>query len=200
MKAQLHNPINKIEVLKSDLKATEVHYKDGLIFCSANESDILFLDFNENRSRVSINVSKLKRPANRVNVLSELEMSTDGTITTMSRRLKAKLDRVNEVYMPNGLMRDQINFSDTNKDLKFNSIAVIDSKLMYRACRTLNEVVTLHLSSDGVGLVGKVESLIPYPNEWKRITSLSVKGDNMFIVHSNGIELLSLESLFCLTL
>ena len=130
MKAQLHNPINKIEVLKSDMKATEVHYKDGLIFCSGNESGILFLDFNANRSRVSINVSKLKRRADLVNVLSELEMPTDGTITTMSRRLKAKLDEVNEVYMRKGLMKDQINFSDTNKDLKFDSIAVIDSKLM----------------------------------------------------------------------
>ena len=179
------------------MKATEVHYKDGLIFCFGNESDILFLDFKENRSRVPINVSKLKRPPDRVNVLSELEMLTGGTITTMSRRLKAKLDEVNEVYMRKGLMKDQINFSDPNKVLKLDNIAVIGSKLIYGACRTLNEVVTLHLSSDGVGLVRKLESLISYPNEWKRITSLSVKGNNMFIVHSNGIELLSLESLFC---
>ena len=57
--AQLHNPVQKIELLKKDLLAKEVHYKSDVVFLASKHGPNLFYELKE--GVVKINMTKLKK-------------------------------------------------------------------------------------------------------------------------------------------
>ena len=57
--AQLHNPVSKIDLLKEDIKAKEIHYSEGISFYMENGTNISYHLLPE--KNVKLNLKKLEK-------------------------------------------------------------------------------------------------------------------------------------------
>lgn len=57
MRARLHPPVGKFEVVKKQVLAKEVHFRDGIVYLCAGDSAITIVD---EESKVDLNVTRIK--------------------------------------------------------------------------------------------------------------------------------------------
>ena len=84
--AQLHNPVSKIDLLKKDIKAKEIHYSEGVIFYMENSTNISYHLLPENN--VKLNLKKLRSREALEKELTKLGLSKQGTVPVLKARLQ----------------------------------------------------------------------------------------------------------------
>ena len=192
--AQLHNPVQKIVKLKDELQAKEVHHVNNIVFMVAKGGPIIFHELETGAVRV--NLSKLRSREDVVQKASNLNLSIDGTVAVLKERIATHLGTIEAEYQRRGLSPTAINFWDSSiEGFEFEALEVVDSCLIYAACRSKQQIVAVTCTSDGYGLRGDVGVVIDYQRQWGSVGSMTILDDSIYVTHRQGIEEVSLTTL-----
>ena len=195
LKARLHSPIDKVTILKKQVKATSVHFTEGVVYLCGENSSISVVGEN---SFLSLDVEKIRTALAAKQALQTYGLPTSGAVAQMKERLWQHKNRVKDAYAAKRFQSTRINFwsKESNEKPFFTAICVIDGSLLYAACATESIVASVVTSKDGIGMRGTLQRTFSYDESWRTVYSLCVirSTAKMFVVTSSGIDMLDLEN------
>lgn len=193
--AQLHNPIQKVEVLKKAVAAKEVHYDNNVVFLAGNQGPIAFHELV--KGSVFVDVTKLRNRNEVLEKVNELALAPVGTVAEMKFCIVNHVAKVKRDYERKGFHSDHVNFWD-DKDqacYQFEAIHVVDTCLVYGACVRRSSILAIILKRDGYEIRGEASVLSKYEADWQHVGSISILGQCLYASHLQGIDDISLSAL-----
>jgi len=193
IKARLHSPLDKFVVVKKQVLAKEVHFRDGIVYLCADDSQITIVD---EEGKVDLNVGRIKSKAMATEKVVAFGLPVQATVAQMKESLIQHKHSVQKQYTESDFERSTINFwcSDSCDQPKFSSVCIVDNELLYAAFTTEKAIVAVTTSLDGVGMRGSVQRLFSYGEHWRAVSSLCIVSGKMFAVSTLGIEMIDLEN------
>lgn len=186
--AQLHSPIIKIDTVAKEVTAKELDYQGVIFFCGKG-SPICFHELT--KGAVLLQPERLKTRKMVLDKLDELGIRADGNVPALREHISRNLVDVRNAYKNNGFQSNQVNFWNATNPKKFESIYVIDLQLIYAACTTDRQIMSITIQKDGIGLRGDYQPLIHYGNDWKEVSSLCINSNRLYVAHQGGVEQVS---------
>ena len=98
LKARLHSPVDKVTILKKQVKATSVHFAEGVVYLCGENSSISVVGEN---SFLSLDVEKIKTAPAAKQALQTYGLLTSGTVAQMKERLWQHKNRLKMSTLPN---------------------------------------------------------------------------------------------------
>ena len=193
IKARLHSPLDKFVIVKKQVLAKEVHFRDGIVYLSADDSQITIVD---EEGKVDLNVGRIKSKAMAKEKVEVFGLPVQATVAQMKESLIQHKHSVQKRYTESDFECSTINFwcSDSCDQPKFSSVCIVDNELLYAACTTEKALVAVTTSLDGVGMRGSVQRLFSFGEDWRAVSSLCIVSGKMFAVSTLGIEMIDLEN------
>ena len=193
--AQLHNPVQKVEVLKKAVAAKEVHYGNNVVFLTCNHGPVAFHELV--KGSVCFDVTKLRTRNEVLEKVNELGLAPGGTVAEMKSRIVNHIATLKRDYERKGFHSDHINFWDGQDQncYQFEALHVVDNGLLYGACMKGNSIHAITLKRDGYGIRGEVSLLSKYEADWQHVGSMSILGRCLYASHCQGIDEICLSSL-----
>ena len=176
IKARLHSLLYKFVVIKKQVLAREVHFRDGIVYLCAEDFQMTIVD---EEGKVDFNVKRIKSEAMLKEKVQEFGLPVQDTVAQMKESLILHKNSVQKQYNENEFEPSTINFwcSGSRNQPKFSSVYIVDNELLYAACTTESAIVAVTTSLDGVN--------------WKALSSLCIVSGKMYTVSTLGIEMLS---------
>ena len=84
--AQLHNPVQNVEVLKESVAAKEVHFKNNVVSLAGNDGPIKF--HKVVKGSVCVDVNELRNRGEVLEKVNELGFAPGGTVIKMNSRIE----------------------------------------------------------------------------------------------------------------
>ena len=81
---RLHSPVDKITVIRKNLKARDVHCADGIVFVTSDGGPMKAIPFADGAINIS---SKPKKKHDFINLTNRLQLTSTGTVTEIKERL-----------------------------------------------------------------------------------------------------------------
>ena len=193
--AQLHNPVQKVELLKKSVAAKEVHFNSDIVFLSGNLGLIAFHELV--KGSVCVDVTKLRNRNEVLEKVNELGLSNGGTVSEMKDRIENHVAKIKREYERKGFKSDHINFwnDDDLNGCQFEAIHVVDRHFVYGACVKKKSILAIIMEGDGYGIRGTVSLLINYEADWQHVGSMAVLERCLYTSHCKGIDEICLSSL-----
>ena len=192
LRARLHCPVDKISVLRKNVRANEVHYMGGVAYLCGSRSSISFVEIVA--ESVVIKGGKDRRKCDFISMLRRFNLNVEGPVKVLKERLVNHLRDTNERYAVNGFSKNVINFG--GGQYSFDSIATTETaNMLFAAVSSQRYIGRILVSSDGVGLTGEITEFVPYEPVWGNIRSLCVTSSMVYITHSNGLSIIDRDTL-----
>ena len=115
--AQLHNPVQNVEVLKESVAAKEVHFKNNVVSLASNDGPIKF--HKVVKGSVCVDVNELRNRGEVLEKVNELGFAPGGTVIKMNSRIEKYVSELKRDYEARGFHSDQINFWDAENQNTF---------------------------------------------------------------------------------
>lgn len=100
IKAQFHSPLDKFVVMKKQVLARDVHFRDGIVYLCAEDSQIIIVD---EEGKVDINVTRIKSKAMFKEKVEEFGLPVQDTVAQTKESLILHKDNVQKQYNENEL-------------------------------------------------------------------------------------------------
>ncbi len=191
-KAKLHNPVQEIQMISSDLKGSNVYFSHDLIYNCGNESPITFHSLKP-CSNPKINVENLRSKKDTEAILTKYKLSAIGTLKECKTRLSDYQKSIKRLYQENKWNSAEINFPGNNH-LLFDDIAIVDKDLLFAACFSNRSIVQINLVFDSVGIQGAISTILLYSQCWERVYDLILFKSQLVIFYGKGVLFLNLET------
>ncbi|CAB3990306.1 Hypothetical predicted protein [Paramuricea clavata] len=195
LKARLHSPVDKVKIVNKQVKATSVHFAEGVVYLCGDNSPITVVDEN---SVLALDVGKIKTGPVAKQALQTYGLPVRGTVAQMKECLQQYKSRVKDEYAAKRFLSTTINFwrNEFNEQPSFTAICLVDGNLLYAACATESIIASVVTSRDGIGMRGTLQRTFSYDESWRTIHSLRVicSTAKLFVVTNSDIDMLDLES------
>ena len=137
-KAQLHNPVQKIDAIEKDLNVRQAFYSNNHLFFCGFGTDISFVKLKHYSLRTFSSKKTLNEYANSIGVSLPQTLA----YTEMIERLTVYLEKKKGEYKEKGFEKSKINIVDQG-NTKFESIYVIDKNIFINDINTLKFGIAL---------------------------------------------------------
>ena len=191
--ARLHNPVQKFVTLKDNSHARCINHYDGVVYLYGPNTPISFVELNQ--GTVTLKTKSLTTRKLLYDKLDEFKLPTTGLVKILKERLSNYLDTLKAEYARRNLQLDEVNAWELQKPLMIDALYVLDNKMIYASIESKGSIVTIILEHDGVGICSKEELLLTFLADWVTVNSICVNGSNIFVAHTNIIDVISLVSL-----
>ncbi len=191
--ARLHSPIDKISVVKKNLKSTQVHCENSVVFLSSPDGPILVVELEDNCCYLKS--TKITSTA-RWNALKQrFALNLTGTLAEIRKGIDTYLKQKEAQYALKAHDKNQVNFSDKSIQCHIQAIRLVDRELIFFADGNSSRILSARLKYDGYGICAfDIEHVIQYGENWGSVASLCVSNNKIFISHNEGITALDLSS------
>ena len=108
--AQLHNPVQKVEVIKTAVPAKEVHFNNNVVFLAGNHGPVTFHELV--KGSVCVDVTKLQNRSEVLEKVNELGHPPGGTVAEMKLCIVNHAAKLKREYERKGFHSDRVNFWD----------------------------------------------------------------------------------------
>ena len=196
-KVKLHNPVQDITLISSNVQGSQIHYYGGLLYCTDNSSPIT-INVIDNKSNPTVTIDKIRSKKDIIAVMELVNIESTGALKVCKSRLSSYQEKTKKLYSNNKWNLHQINFRECTEVKLYDAIIVLDSKTVFGACAPERRIEKIEVARDSVGLQGKIESDIPYQNDWEKVYSLAIVKDCVVVLHGNGASMINLEN-HCIT-
>ncbi|KAI8503595.1 hypothetical protein Bbelb_185660 [Branchiostoma belcheri] len=180
VKVRTHNPVDTT-VLKTGLvSAHSVAYDKGVAFVCEKRTIAVV----EVEGTVALKVSSFKKLADISVELERKGLPTNGSMQQRRARLQNHLNIVETTYGPNKTnQRSRLNIVGGNNICPGAIWANVDGDLMVGddASKT---VITVHVTRDGIGLIGSMAKFADYPGPVDCVKVLSVCTDSGVVLYA----------------
>ena len=172
--ARLHSPVDHITIIRKGLHATEVYHSDGILFLTSRNGPLQAVEFEENS--ISIKLKGKRKQVLRF-IATGFGLVKAGTINKLKVRIEEHLMGVSLLYMEKNFKKGGICFWDRSEQPKFESVACVDSRLLYAANQSDGVITSIQLEKDGIGLkCVREEFIIPYSEGWNHVYFCASRG------------------------
>ena len=160
--AQLHNPVQKVEVLKKAVAAKEVHYDSNVVFLTGNHGPVAFHELV--KGSVCFDITTLRTRNEVLEKVNKLGLAPTGTVAEMKSRIVNHIATLKRDYEGKGFHSDHINFWDDQDQncYQFEALHVVDNGLLYGAYMKGHSIHSITLKRDGYGIRGEISLLTKY--------------------------------------
>ena len=112
MKARLYSLLDKFEVVKKQVLAKELHFRDGILYLCAEDSQITIVD---EEGKVDLNVKRIKTKAMAKEKVEAFGLAVQDTVAQMKESLILHKDNVQKQYDESDFECNTINFWSFNR-------------------------------------------------------------------------------------
>ena len=116
-KAQLHNPVQKVEVLKESVAVKEVLFRNNVVFLASNDGPIKF--HKVVKGSLCVDVNKLRNRGEVFEKVNVLGLAPGGTVVEMKSRIEKHITELKRDYEAIEFHSDQINVGDAENQNPF---------------------------------------------------------------------------------
>ncbi len=191
--ATLHSPITKFKYVAKNVDAREVHYAQGVVFFCGKATPIGFYEIT--KGAVVMEPKRLRSRQEVLNIVRKMELNEVGNVATLRSLINQRLISIRSDYKEKTFATNEVNFWAKEDQIKFSSIHVIDLELIYAASNLAQQLVSVIMNTDGVGLRGECKTLIPYGRDWHEVSSITSSSGSLYVAHAAGVEEVSLSNL-----
>ena len=99
-KVKLHNPVQDITLVCSNVKGTEIHFHEGLLYFTGNSSPLSIAVMNK-KSDSTFNIDRIKGKKEILAHIQTLNLETNGTLKCLKPSLAKHQENVKKIYKKN---------------------------------------------------------------------------------------------------
>ena len=170
-----------------------MHYAQGVAFFCGKGTQIGFCELN--KGAVVLEPKRLRTRQEVVDTIRTMGLREDANLTTLRNSINQHLVGLRNLYKEKKFPTNQINFWANEDLMTFSCIHVIDLELIYAATISAQQIVSIIVSKDGVGLRGQCKPLIIYGRDWREVHSITTSSGSLYVTHTAGVEEVSLSDL-----
>ena len=127
--------------------------------------------------------------------LHELDIEADGNVPALRKHIAQHLDSLQNFCKNKEFESNQIYLWKERDPKKFESIHVIDLKLIYAACTTDRHIASIITKRDGIGIRRNYKPLNKYGSDWNEVSSMCTTNGQLYVAHGSGVDEVSLATL-----
>ena len=190
--ARLHSPIDKISVVKKNLKSTQVHCVNNVAFLSSPNGPVFVVELEDNCCYLkSTKITSIPRWND---LKQRFALNLTGTMTEIRKGVDKYLKLKEAQYAVKAHDKTQVNFCDKSIQCHIQAILLVDRELMFFADGSSSRILSARLQYDGYGRCAfDIEHVMYYSEKWGSVASICVSNDKLFISHNDGITALDLS-------